>query len=127
MSRRKNRGQSKSPNLPEETLERARRQARGEDVNAPYIAPEVEKPKASAQSTTPSLTSSAARVRRKQTKSNDELTPEEVRYLLHNPTKFVDEETLHQEYGYVLKDLRNMGILALLSFVVLIALALVIV
>lgn len=126
MSRRKNRGKSKSPNIPEETLERARRQARGEDVDAPYVSNEEETEALNTVST-PSLSSSAARTRRKQTKSVEELTPEEVRYLLHNPTKTVDEETLHQEYGYVLQDLRNMGVLAVLSFVVLIGLALVIV
>jgi len=40
--------------------------------------------------------------------------------LLANPTKFVTEEELRDEYTYVLQDLRGMGILAGVLFVALV-------
>jgi hypothetical protein len=51
------------------------------------------------------------------------LPQEMVRQLLHNPTKIVTEHQLRQEYGYVVADIRNMGILALGLIVLLAALA----
>lgn len=51
-------------------------------------------------------------------------SPHRVAELLSNPTKFVSEEQLHEEYSYVLKDLRNTGILAAILLVSLVTLAL---
>jgi hypothetical protein len=45
-----------------------------------------------------------------------------IENMLAHPTKIVTEAELHAQYGFVLKDLRNMGILAaglMLSLVVL--------
>ncbi len=160
----KRRSKSKSPNIPLETLERARRQAAGEAVDAqvpsrteqesaaPADTNTLEKVPGSAAST-PSVSRSstsraerraqqgvgAAQRRRSSTQAaiearqrrrvanKDELTHEQIEEILMNPTKTVTEETLHEAYGYVLTDLRNMGVLAALLFVVLIAAALVIV
>ncbi len=43
--------------------------------------------------------------------------------LLSNPTRHVSEQELRQEYGYVVADLRNMGLLALGLVIVLLGLA----
>ncbi|MDK3158968.1 hypothetical protein QPK87_20660 [Kamptonema cortianum] len=51
------------------------------------------------------------------------LTPEKVAYLLEHPTKTVTEEELHQAYGHVVRDLRNMAVLAAALVVFLIVLA----
>ena len=45
--------------------------------------------------------------------------------LLANPTKVVTEDDLRADYGFVIKDLRNMGILAAGLFVALIVVSLV--
>jgi hypothetical protein len=42
----------------------------------------------------------------------EEMSGEYVAHLLANPTKTVSEAELHAQYGFVLKDLRNMFILA---------------
>ena len=51
------------------------------------------------------------------------LTADEISELLANPTKVVTEAELHAQYGFVLRDLRNMGMLAGASFLFLIVLA----
>jgi hypothetical protein len=43
--------------------------------------------------------------------------------ILAHPTKDVSEEELRQEYGYVVADLRSMGVLAASLMVLLVALA----
>ena len=45
--------------------------------------------------------------------------------LLANPTKVVTEEDLRADYGFVIKDLRNMGVLAAGLFIALIIVSLV--
>lgn len=149
MSKRKNR--KKSPNLPEETLRRARQEAgleptpddetddetadapvseSAESVSeaAPVAEPEAEADADAADEEAPAVavparsrrrsrsTDSPNRARRK-TKDYEEMTAAEVAHLLENPTKTVTEEELHQQYGYVLQDLRSMAILAAVLFV----------
>lgn len=142
MSKRKNR--NKSPNLPEETLRRARQEAglepapaeetddepadapvseSAEPVSeaAPVVEPEAE-PEAPAVAVPARSrrkarsTESPSRARRK-TKDYEEMTAAEVAHLLENPTKTVTEAELHAQYGYVLQDLRSMAILAAVLFV----------
>ncbi len=48
-----------------------------------------------------------------------------VAELLANPTKVVSEDDLRADYGFVIKDLRNMGILAAGLFIALIIVSLV--
>lgn len=54
---------------------------------------------------------------------HDGLSQQVVTQLLANPTKVVTEADLHKEYGYVIADLRSMGILAAALIVALVALA----
>jgi hypothetical protein len=136
MSKRKNRKQS--PNLPPEMLERARRQLAQQDGVEEEVAEEVEEvavppqPEAKAEvvkpaapapraaSTRSSASSGRARSNRRslqpaQSRSerkSDAVDTNYVRNRLLNPTRFVTQEELKKEYGYVITDLRTMGILA---------------
>lgn len=58
-------------------------------------------------------------------KDEGALDAEYVAELLANPTKVVTEVDLRADYGFVIKDLRNMGILAACLFIALIIAALV--
>lgn len=141
MSKRRSRG-GKSPNIPQETLERARRQAAGEDVDSEAKARETSEKDTAAENKSASTraerrAAEGTTIRRSRTtastgqvslsarrkRSNEELTSEEIEERLANPTKIVEEEELHEQYAYVLLDLRNMGILAAILFIVLIGLA----
>ena len=51
------------------------------------------------------------------------MTGAEISELLANPTKHVTEEEMRQQYSYVLSDLRSMGVLASLLFVIMIVVA----
>ncbi len=53
------------------------------------------------------------------------LDGEYVAELLANPTKVVSEDDLRADYGFVIKDLRNMGILAAVLFIALVVVSLV--
>lgn len=53
------------------------------------------------------------------------LDAEYVAELLANPSKVVTEDDLRADYGFVIRDLRNMGILAAALFVALICAALI--
>lgn len=129
MSRRKNR--QSSPNLPKATLDRARQQAGLEPESE---APEAEAPQAqpAAQPAAPmqAATSSVRKARKRkaaaaqlQQARKGNLENDVIAELLHNPTKHVSEEELHAEYGFVLRDLRNMFVLAAALMVLLVALA----
>ena len=143
----KRRTRSSSPNIPAETLERARRQAmieRGElppdpepvaspapvETPAPPIsavpsdAASVPRTTNPYRTTTASQRRAATRARTGQgTRQPAALTQEQIAELLHNPTRTVSEDELRRDYGYVLADIRNMGALALALIVLLIALA----
>ena len=58
-------------------------------------------------------------------KDEGALEGEYVAELLANPTKVVTEDDLRADYGFVIKDLRNMGILAAGLFIALIIISLV--
>ena len=128
MSKRRNKGGNK-PNLPQATLDRARRQAGidPEEVNEAIEATDdVEVVAATPKQT---AVERAARRRKlspvqlERSRKRGELTNEMVSELLHNPTEYVSEEELAQEYSHVLRDLRNMGVLAAVLMVVLVGLA----
>lgn len=138
MSKRRNR--STSPNLPQDALERARRQIaeeRGEAVEAtPEPAAAEEKPKPAAQAKpaapyrpvtetrstrmTPAAVSAGRISRRranepgqgKRRDDADQYDMDYVRYQLQNPTKMVTTEELRQQYGYVAYDLRQIALLS---------------
>ncbi len=58
-------------------------------------------------------------------KDEGALDADYVAELLANPTKVVTEDDLRADYGFVIKDLRNMGILAAGLFIALIIVSLV--
>ena len=58
-------------------------------------------------------------------KDEGALDADYVAELLANPTKVVSEDDLRADYGFVIKDLRNMGILAAGLFIALIIVSLV--
>jgi transposase-like protein len=132
MSKRKNR-KAGTPNLPKETLERARQEAGLIPAPEPTEAVEVEEVVETVvaeapevrrlRDTLPPAQASKRKSRRKQQLSYEEMTPEEVADALANPTIVVTEESLREQYSYVLADLRSMAILAGLLFVALIVIA----
>lgn len=126
MSRRKAR--NNAPNIPSETLERARRQAAGEDVDvhAPTDAEleeqaaRVREARMASRRASGGMTSAPRRSARSSQKEKT-WTTAEMDEILNNPTKTVTEEELHSTYGYVITDIRNMGILAAVLFGIIIA------
>ena len=57
-------------------------------------------------------------------RSTEELTQDEIAERLANPVRQVSEAQLRAQYGYVVADLRSMGLLALALFVLMILAAL---
>ncbi|RMG80931.1 MAG: hypothetical protein D6712_17245 [Chloroflexi bacterium] len=133
MARRKSR--KKSPNIPQDVLEQARQEngdvaedenAQSEETateNEAVVAVERRSRRRRRRSSQPSAARKAERDLRR--KKKGELSQEQIAYLLSHPTKEVDENELRDQYGYVVKDLRNMGLLAAALIVVLIVAALV--
>ena len=144
MSKRKSR--NKTPNLPKATLERAREQAglppEADDIEEADVPEAVSSPAAPVASSPAAAKPAAARSskaanggtngpRRKprltaaqleRSKQRGEVDHELTEYLLENPTKVVTEEQMHDEYSFVLKDLRNMFALAAVLIVIMIGL-----
>ena len=119
----------KKPNISKAVLEQARQGAvdQGQESATPAEAPD-------ANAEAAAVPAPRARRRRRELQAaklerrKDEggLDAEAVADLLANPTREVSEEQLRADYGFVIKDLRNMGILAAALFVALVATALVI-
>lgn len=145
MSKRKNR--NKAPNLPEETLRRARQEAgleeappddadadmiddtvdaaeppAREQVAPPVAVPAPSRRRARSADSAASTTSRRPR-RRVKDKDFEEMTAAEVAHLLENPTRIVTEDELRAQYAYVIRDLRSMAILAAILFVGMIVVA----
>jgi hypothetical protein len=144
MSKRKNR--STSPNLPQDVLERARRQIaeeRGEVVPPPAVEkPAAEKPKVAAPAPAPrpasaartaAVTPGTSRRRTalepvKAKRRDDEPLSADMEYIrnrLEHPTRFPTEDQLREQYTYVIRDLRRMALLSATLIIVLIVIALV--
>jgi len=108
------------PNIPEAALERARQQiAGGEGETVSETASKVVKevaPKRKVKRRKASVSADAAKRR------SGELSGERIAEILARPTKEVTEAELREDYGYVLRDLRSMGVLAGVLFVILILL-----
>jgi hypothetical protein len=124
MSKRRNRS---SANIPQKTLERARQQAAtpSADEEAESTPARVEPaapPRPRATVSAASRRGSGAQSIRKR-KAEEKMSSETVAELLANPTKEVTEAQLRGQYGYVVADLRNMGLLALGLMVALVVLA----
>lgn len=112
MARRK---AAKTPEIREETLERARAQASQDAAS--------ERAERRARVRKASTVREAGKPRRITRKDDENLTAQEIEERLAYPTKFVSEAELRSDYAYVLRDLRNMGLLAVALFVVLVGLA----
>lgn len=145
MSKRKTR--AGAPNLPQETLERARRQAAIDRGELPSESEPAVEPVPQPVVTTPKVTTAnpyrtvpasqrravaTARSTDRRTRSNQvvgarnrqtELDAETISELLDNPTVFVSEAQLKSEYSFVIGDLRNMFGLAAGLMVLLVVLA----
>jgi len=129
MSKRRRR--KKAPNIPQETLERARRQAVDQDEDAGEAQDDQAEVEAELSHES-ALASEQPRRRRRERlepvgldKKTDqgERDSTAIAEALANPTIFVSEEQLRAEYSFVLKDLRDMGLLAAALFVVLVLVA----
>lgn len=137
MSKRRNR-KSSQPNIPPETLRRARQEAGLEPpdpVEADEPPAEVVRqpgPPPPARASTrreplPAVAGSSPaprkRKRRAEKVSYEELTYEEVLELLEHPTKTVTEAELRAQYNHVISDLRSMFALAAALFITMIVVA----
>lgn len=132
MSKRKTRNQS--PNIPQSTLDRAREEVNGA-ANEPDEITEIEpiddKPVVQFQEmprtaverrprTTVSRTGSRPASNARSSRKEEKHDISYIRNRLANPTRIVSEAQLKAEYGYVINDLRSMGILAALLIVALV-------
>ena len=125
----------KKPNIPKAALEHARQEATDDPQPAKSDGPKAEV-KAEPEAVKPAKAENKPKPRRRRgdiesaklakRKNEGTLDSEYVAEMLANPTKVVTEEELHEDYGYVIRDLRNMGILAAVLFVALIGIALVV-
>ena len=132
MSRRRNR-----PNLPEETLRRARLAAGlaadepAEEAKAPTVATELT-PTAESPVADSRAALRAARRRKRLARASEAarqsetMDAEAIAERLRAPTRTVSEGQLREAYAYVLRDLRGMAMLAavLIGALVVLALAL---
>jgi hypothetical protein len=133
MSKRKNRNQS--PNIPQSTLDRARQQlGQAADEIPVAAAPEVkvEKPARPVVERAEPVVSTRPAVERRvrpartgtSTRSSSRKDEKHdisyIRQRLANPTRIVTEADLKAEYGYVITDLRTMGILATILVIALV-------
>ena len=112
MAKRKNKKKGNTPNLPAEVLERARRQAAGEDVDQDAPEEVVESIKSS--SSLPNAKAAAmSKINYSTVNKDDEgkRKATHIQRMLANPTKIVTEDEMREEYAYVLSDLKNMGAL----------------
>lgn len=129
MSKRKNRNQPISISKTQTTLDRALEEpsaAANEPEEITEIEPIDDKPIIQFQEMprtvverrprTTSRSAASARSSRKEEKHDISY----IRNRLANPTRMVSEAQLKAEYGYVINDLRSMGILAALLIVALV-------
>lgn len=124
---------SSKPNIPQEVLDRARKQAAGEvdestsnkaaaEAAATERARRRAERRAARASSSPGITSTRTLADQRQRKS-DSMNSEMIQTLLANPTKTVTEEELRTEYGHVIADIRNMFALAAVLMVALVVMA----
>lgn len=114
----------KKPNISKAALEQARRDASGSRTESQSKADSPPKLEAASANT---MTKPRRRRRDLQStqlekrKSEGALDAEYVAEMLANPNKAVSEEDLRADYGFVIQDLRNMGLLAAALFAALVA------
>ncbi len=124
----------KKPNISQAVLEQARQTAAGEGAGASETEATAQETAAADVGASAAAAEAPRRQRRRRRdlqavqlerrKDEGALDAEYVADLLANPTKEVSEEELRADYGFVIKDLRNMGILAAGLFVALVLISL---
>lgn len=116
------------PNLPDEVLARARKNAGIEEEPVNEL-PEETGNDNGIEVGTASVTEKAARRRKlttvqlERSRKRGGMSNEIISDILSNPTKIVTQEELSEDYQHVLFDLRNMGLLAAILIVVMLGLA----
>ncbi len=125
MAKRNKKKSGNSPNIPQEVLDRVRQENADDDG----LVEDAEEARKKAERRAERAARRAARQQRQagstpsdKPKKRNELGATAVAEMLANPTSHVDQEELKVQYSYVITDLRNMGILAGILLVVLIAL-----
>lgn len=118
----KRRRNNKKANLPKNVLDRARKQANGEDAgNGTSTGKQSNGAESSTVGDMATRRRKMGTVQLERSRQRGELTNEMVENILANPTIFVSNEELHEEYKHVLVDLRNMGLLAAVLLAAMIA------
>ena len=118
----------RKPNISQAVLEQARQGVVDEGRPASDPAPEAKAPDeapAAAPKPPPRRRRALQAAQLERRKDEGALDAEYVAELLANPTKVVSEDDLRADYGFVIRDLRNMGILAAALFIALIIVSLV--
>ncbi len=113
----------RKPNISQTVLDQARQGVAesGATDNAEQDAPAA----TSAQKAPPRRRRALQTAQLERRKDAGTLDGEYVAELLANPTKVVTEDDLRADYGFVIRDLRNMGILAAGLFIALVIVSLV--
>ena len=120
----------RKPNISQTVLDQARQGVVDEGRReAPQDrqpgAPEAEGQAAAAPRTPPRRRRALQAAQLERRKDEGALDADFVADLLANPTKVVTEDDLRADYGFVIKDLRNMGVLAACLLIALIIVSLV--
>ena len=113
----------RKPNISQTVLDQARQGA--EEPGAPDNAAEPNAAPPSAKAAPPRRRRALQAAQLERRKDAGALDGEYVAELLANPTKVVTEDDLRADYGFVIRDLRNMGILAAGLFIALVIVSLV--
>lgn len=118
----------KKPNISQTVLDQARQGVIDEGSAAPAAdssASAPATPTAAAPKLPPRRRRALQAAQLERRKDEGALEAEYIADLLANPTKVVTEDDLRADYGFVIKDLRNMGMLAAGLFIALIIVSLV--
>ena len=113
----------RKPNISQTVLDQARQGAA--DTGAPDSAAQPDAAPTSAKPAPPRRRRALQAAQLERRKDAGALDGEYVAELLANPTKVVTEDDLRADYGFVIRDLRNMGILAAGLFIALVIVSLV--
>lgn len=117
----------RKPNISQTVLEQARQGVvdKGDAEAPPARQPEAPAAAAATPKPPPRRRRALQAAQLERRKDEGALDGDYVAELLANPTKIVSEDDLRADYGFVIKDLRNMGILAAGLFIALIIVSLV--
>jgi hypothetical protein len=115
---------SSTPNISQAALDQAKREMQANSGDADSLSAAEARERAARRAER-----AARRAQRRQQQTTgerpqkrDDLNASVMEEMLSNPTHEVTREELQAQYGYVIEDLRNMGILAAALFAVLIGL-----